>query len=365
MQKNRVLFVLIFSLIFSFNSMAQEIEETDSLSQIEITDTLPKEIELDSLVLDLEKSQREILIDSIINYAKTFVGTKYRYGGITPAGFDCSGFMFHIHRHFNLPLPRVSSATSIMGHRVDLDSLQPGDLVYFRSRNASSKAIGHVAMVVEKIPDSFMMIHSASHAGLVVEDYSKYRYYVERYLFATRLPDEFYSREWNDSLAKIYSYRNADIYKEHIEPTIPAKQPEGTTLINYTVKQGDILGLIASWYKVSVKELQAWNGMSSTRLSIGQNIKVYIKDDQASKFQNINNMTYDEKQEFANAGKPKKEEQVIDETYEYYTVKRGDNPYNISKKFPGVSVDDILKLNGISDPSSLQIGQKLKIRKKQ
>jgi LysM repeat protein len=46
-----------------------------------------------------------------------------------------------------------------------------------------------------------------------------------------------------------------------------------------------------------------------------------------------------------------------------YTVAKGDNPYNIAKKF-GVSYQELLALNGITDPTKLQIGQELKVPKK-
>ena len=49
---------------------------------------------------------------------------------------------------------------------------------------------------------------------------------------------------------------------------------------------------------------------------------------------------------------------------ETYTVKSGDNPYNIAKRYSWATADDILKWNNISDPSKLQVGQKLKIYKK-
>ncbi|MBQ2351984.1 MAG: LysM peptidoglycan-binding domain-containing protein, partial [Bacteroidales bacterium] len=49
---------------------------------------------------------------------------------------------------------------------------------------------------------------------------------------------------------------------------------------------------------------------------------------------------------------------------ETYTVKSGDNPYNIAKHYSWATADEILKWNNISDPSKLQIGQKLKIYKK-
>jgi len=367
-------------------------KDTVSVSQIEIaiTDTLGIPLVMDSITLQayndsvIRKNQsdslrnikyalldsvseiRTRLIDSIIDYGKTFVGLKYKYGGITPAGFDCSGFVFHIHRHFNLPLPRVPSATSLMGEIIPIDSLQPGDLVYIKTRAAYNNTIGHVMMVIEKTEDSFYVIHSASHAGLVIERFHDAPYYVSRYLFSNRLPNEFYTRQWNDSLMAKYRYRNADIYKEYIEPSIPAEQPEGTVEIQYTVKSGDAVSLIASWYGVKSMEIMAWNGMNSYNLNVGQKLKVYVKEPLYNTYSNVNTLSFDEKQRLAGVdntitvGK----EEKLDPDWEYYTVKSGDNPYAISLKYPGISSDDIMKNNGISNPSSLRIGQKLRIKKK-
>ena len=50
---------------------------------------------------------------------------------------------------------------------------------------------------------------------------------------------------------KIYKYRNEDIYHEYVESVIPAEQPDGTVELDYTVKSGDAVGLIASWYGVN------------------------------------------------------------------------------------------------------------------
>ncbi len=362
MIKIRSLILCFFSVIFLFTGKV--FSQTDSLFLQPTTVLSAEQIAAHDSVENIRRQ----LIDSIITYGKTYVGLHYRYGGITPSGFDCSGFVFHVHRHFNLPIPRVPSATCLMGERIELDSLQPGDLVYFKGRHTNSNTIGHVAMVVEKLPGDFIMIHSASHAGVIVETFADKSYYTSRYLFANRLPTEFYLRQWNDSLMKIYSYRNADIYKEYAATPVTVAQPEGTTLLNYTVKSGDMLGLIASWYKVTVNELMAWNGLSSTRLSIGQNIKVYVKTDQLSKFSNMNTMSFDEKQKSSGSSSSNKTVTGAgtreDASYEYYTVQSGDSPYSIAKKFPGTTAESIMKLNNISNASGLQIGQKLKIRKK-
>ena len=61
---------------------------------------------------------------------------------------------------------------------------------------------------------------------------------------------------------------------------------------------------------------------------------------------------------------PKKKDTTTSKGWVYYTVKSGDSPYTIAKKYNGVDEDDIMKLNGITNPRNLKVGQKLKIRKK-
>ena len=64
------------------------------------------------------------------------------------------------------------------------------------------------------------------------------------------------------------------------------------------------------------------------------------------------------------SSKPAKSTNVDSKHYVYYTVRRGDNLWTIAKKFPGVSAEDIKKLNNIKNERSISVGQKLKIKKK-
>jgi len=73
------------------------------------------------------KVKQAIAGSEIIAYASTFVGTPYRSGGSSPAGFDCSGFVSYVYGHFGVSLPRSSGAYYNVGTRVS--SPKPGDII--------------------------------------------------------------------------------------------------------------------------------------------------------------------------------------------------------------------------------------------
>lgn len=97
-------------------------------------------------------------INDLIAYAKDFLGVPYVYGGSSSGGFDCSGYTMYIFKHFGIPLPH--SATSQLGHGIPVtrEELQPGDLVFFRDTNYSTKAASHVGIYI----GNSQFIHASS-----------------------------------------------------------------------------------------------------------------------------------------------------------------------------------------------------------
>lgn len=125
-------------------------------------------------------------INSIISFAKSFIGTPYHWGGITPSGFDCSGFINYIFGNFGFSLSRTCFSLAELGESIKIENLQAGDLMFFKGSNASSSAIGHVAMVIEVTPDAIRFIHSAN-SGVRIDNFKSSKYYITRYLKSKRL----------------------------------------------------------------------------------------------------------------------------------------------------------------------------------
>jgi cell wall-associated NlpC family hydrolase len=111
----------------------------------------------------------------VVRYARKFLGTPYVYGGSSPHGFDCSGFVRFVYAHFGVSLPHSSYAQFGDGHRVSRRSLRPGDLVFF-------DGLGHVGLYV----GNGRFIH-APHTGTRVRIQTLGGWYSSRFVGARRL----------------------------------------------------------------------------------------------------------------------------------------------------------------------------------
>ncbi len=103
----------------------------------------------------------------IIETAKSYLGTPYRYGGMSRLGVDCSGLMCLSYQSVNKSLPRTSMAMAASGRKVEKDELEPGHLVFFDAKNGHS--INHVGMVVASANGEVQFIHASSSAGVRID----------------------------------------------------------------------------------------------------------------------------------------------------------------------------------------------------
>ena len=114
------------------------------------------------------------LIDQLISNATENIGTRYRSGGTTKAGFDCSGLMYCTFGNFDIKLPRSSIEQSRIGMKVNTDEAQKGDLIFFKTNGRHH--INHVGMVVEVVDGEIKFVHSSTHGGVMISS-TKEPYY--------------------------------------------------------------------------------------------------------------------------------------------------------------------------------------------
>ncbi len=107
-------------------------------------------------------------------------GTRYRSGGATPEGFDCSGFVKYLYKqNFRMLLPRTSGEQALLGAMVPKKQLRPGDLVFFSIER--NDRIDHVGIFI----GNQNFAHAASNGVKVNQLYE--HYYNDHYACAARL----------------------------------------------------------------------------------------------------------------------------------------------------------------------------------
>lgn len=115
---------------------------------------------------------------SVVAEANKYVGCKYRYGGTTPSGFDCSGFTSYVYKKFGVNLNRTAAGQYSNGVSVTKSQLQPGDLVMF-----GKSGISHVAIYA----GGGRIVHAATSKTGVRTDSLNSGYYSKNYVGARRI----------------------------------------------------------------------------------------------------------------------------------------------------------------------------------
>lgn len=135
------------------------------------------------------KKESESVRDEIHEYAKNFLGIRYRSSGKSPkVGFDCSGFTGFIFRHFDFSLRSSSTEQAKQGEKIPVHQAQTGDLAFFGRKNRKGKyAVNHAAIVISKPGEPLAIIHSASNKGIVITNVEKSRYWKNSLLFVRQV----------------------------------------------------------------------------------------------------------------------------------------------------------------------------------
>lgn len=118
-------------------------------------------------------------VKAITEEAQKYVGVPYQFGGTTPRGFDCSGFIQYVFNKKGILLPRGADEQYTAGRKVSVNALQPGDLVYFQTYD---EGISHSGLY---LGDGYF-ISATTSRGVAVAT-MKSGYWHDRYMGANRV----------------------------------------------------------------------------------------------------------------------------------------------------------------------------------
>jgi cell wall-associated NlpC family hydrolase len=107
--------------------------------------------------------------NSVIQAARKYMGTTYKYGGMDRHGMDCSGLVCNAFKEVDITLPHQSAEMSEMCKSLKIYDLQPGDLI-FMGATKGSKKVTHVGIVTSVSSSKIMFIHASTKRGVVEEN---------------------------------------------------------------------------------------------------------------------------------------------------------------------------------------------------
>lgn len=176
--------------------------------------------------------------------------------------------------------------------------------------------------------------------------------------YILRLPYQ-YTPSFIDNEAAIYKYRDS-IY---FNPSTLKKLQNNSSIgdgerITHKVRKGETLSHISMKYGVSVNNIRRWNGIKGNNIRVGQKIVIYSNNKGPASSSSASSKTSSGSKSDKSSVKT-----TEDGGYLYYTVKSGDNLWDIAKKFDGVSYEQIMKINGFTKKSKIYPGNKIKIKK--
>ena len=189
MKKIMLLYLFVIPLIWA-QEAAPETEldavSIQSTAEIKTTDEIKIEEETQA---ELDENAPELDIEIVLRkciteFAQTFIGVPYKYAGISPDGFDCSGFIYYVFRESaGMDVSRSSVGIWNSGTKVELNQVKPGDVLVFSTVRAGAS---HVGIVLENGPQGILFIHAASQGpeiGVTISNMNE-SYYKTRYMGA-------------------------------------------------------------------------------------------------------------------------------------------------------------------------------------
>ncbi|MEL0652845.1 C40 family peptidase [Algibacter sp. TI.3.09] len=169
----KIIFILVLFISFS-SCKSSKRSKRSSNSSSKIITKKSQEYEKGRVVISSEEknytprtaNSRRTKADNIIEYAESFEGVRYKWGGTTKAGMDCSGLIYESFRAYDVNLPRISRDMAKRGDKINLKDVHKGDLLFFKTGNRRN-AINHVGLIVSIENNDIEFIHATSSKGVM------------------------------------------------------------------------------------------------------------------------------------------------------------------------------------------------------
>lgn len=123
--------------------------------------------------------------DKIVANALRYKGTRYKFGGTTRKGMDCSGVVYVAYNSQKIQLPRVSRDMAQKGRKISLSRVKKGDLLFFKTGKTRNK-VNHVGLVVSYKKGIVRFVHSTTSRGVIVSSLSE-KYWKKAFVKATTI----------------------------------------------------------------------------------------------------------------------------------------------------------------------------------
>ncbi|MEQ9466170.1 MAG: C40 family peptidase [Ekhidna sp.] len=113
-----------------------------------------------------KKKRRAQTIELVISTGRSYMGTPYKWGGMSRSGIDCSGLIYQSYKTIGINLPRTAREQSKTGKKRGWEGIREGDLVYFKFKKKGDKWY-HSGMITHVGEDKILFVHASSSKGVV------------------------------------------------------------------------------------------------------------------------------------------------------------------------------------------------------
>ena len=202
-MKNSALLLILLITFSSCNSSKTIVATQSKISKTQshpiklaLNPTLSTETGImDLIAMDIAPIDLNIITDiprvietqanRLVDYAFAFDGVRYKRGGTTSEGMDCSGLVVTTFDSENIFLPRVSRDIALTGNSIDIKQVSKGDLLFFATRR-NSRIISHVGIVTTAKDGFVEFIHASTSAGVIVSNMAE-KYWNVAFIQARRV----------------------------------------------------------------------------------------------------------------------------------------------------------------------------------